>query len=138
MPFAVHAVVTKYLLVWFLLALVAIANGILRQSTYGKNISELAAHQISTIIAILATGIVVWFINRSWPIESALQAMIIGGCWLGMTVAFEFGFGHYVAGYTWQQLAADYDLLEGRVWSLFLAWIAIMPLVFFGFTGQNV
>jgi hypothetical protein len=123
--------VTRYLFVWILLAVVAIANGILRQSTYGKTVTELSAHQISTMTAILATGLVVWIVNRSWPIESTSQALIIGGCWLVMTVIFEFGFGHYIAGHPWEKLTADYNLLQGRVWSLFLVWVAIMPLVIF-------
>ena len=122
---------TRYILVWFLLAIVAIMNGVLRQITYGRTVSELAAHQISTITAILASGLVVWIVNRFWPIESTFQALTIGGCWLSMTVAFEFGFGHYVAGHTWEKLTADYNLLEGRVWSLFLVWVAIMPVVIF-------
>lgn len=123
--------VAKYFVVWLLLAIVAIANGILRQSTYGTAVSELAAHQISTVTAILASGVVVWMVNRAWPIESKSQAVIIGVCWLVMTVAFEFGFGHYVAGHPWEKLTADYNLLEGRVWSLFLIWVAIMPTVIF-------
>ncbi|MDX1507286.1 MAG: hypothetical protein R3358_03325, partial [Woeseiaceae bacterium] len=61
----------KYTLVWLLLAAVAIANGILRQATYGKSVSDIAAHQISTVTAILASGVVVWLVHRYWPIESA-------------------------------------------------------------------
>lgn len=121
--------IAKYLLVWILLALVAIANGILRQGTYGKFVPELAAHQVSTVTAILLTGTAIWVANRVWPIESASQAMIIGACWLLMTIAFEFGFGHYVAGHPWARLFADYNLLAGRVWLFFLVWIAIAPLV---------
>ena len=119
------------MLVWLLLAIVAIANGIVRQSTYGKFVPELAAHQISTVTAILASGLVVWFVNRIWPIESASQALLIGACWLVMTVVFEFGFGHYVAGHSWARLVADYNLVAGRVWSLFLILVAIMPYVIF-------
>ena len=121
--------VTKYLFVWLSLAIVAIANGVLRQSTYGKIVPELAAHQISTITAILASGAVVWIVNRHWAIESTSQALIIGACWLVMTIAFESGFGHYIAGHSWEELVADYNLFQGRVWSLFLVWVAIMPFV---------
>ena len=74
----VSLVTTKYLLAWVLLAMVAIANGILRQSTYGKVVTELSAHQISTVTAILASGLVVWIVNRFWPIESTSKALIIG------------------------------------------------------------
>ena len=123
--------VAKYLLVWLLLALVAIANGMLRQGTYGNAVSELAAHQISTLTAILAFGAVVWTVHRFWPIPSASQAWIIGFCWLVMTAIFEIGFGHFIAGDSWEKLYADYNLFRGRVWSLVLVWVAVLPFVVF-------
>ena len=126
-----HHVVLKYSLVWLVLAVVAIANGVIRQATYGKHLSELLAHQISTVTAILATGAVVWLISRFWPIESAAQAWSIGLIWLLATIVFEFGFGHFVAGHPWHRLLADYNVVNGRVWSLFLVWVMILPWVIF-------
>ncbi len=123
--------IAKYLLVWLLLAVVAIANGVLRQSTYGKFVPELAAHQISTVTAIVFFGVVVWIVQRIWPIESQSQAWVIGVCWLLMTIAFEFGFGHYVAGHSWGRLLADYNLLAGRIWLFFLVWVAVLPAVIY-------
>lgn len=123
--------ITKYLLAWFLLAIVATINGIVRQSTYGKTISDIAAHQISTVTGIFVTGAVIWWISRMWPLESSSQAWTIGVLWLILTIGFEFGFGHFVAGHSWEKLLADYNILNGRVWSLFLIWVAVMPFVFF-------
>ena len=122
--------ILRYLLAWLLLAVVAIANGILRQATYGMFLSELAAHQISTLTGIVFTGIVVWLLSRVWPLHSARMAWTIGLVWLALTIAFEFGFGHYVADHSWSRLLADYDLSQGRLWTLFLAWIAVSPWVF--------
>lgn len=121
--------IARYLAFWLILAVVAIANGGLRQAGYGRHLSELAAHQLSTVTGILLTGGVVWILNRFWPIRSAKEAWIIGTGWFVLTVMFEFGFGHYVAGHSWSRLLADYNLLEGRVWSLFLIWIAVLPYV---------
>ena len=121
--------VTRYLFFWLILAVVAIANGTLRQFTYGRHMPELAAHQLSTLTGILLTGGAVWLLDRSWPIGSAKDAWIIGSCWLLMTIAFEFGFRHYLAGHSWSRLFADYNILEGRAWSLFLVWIAVLPWV---------
>ena len=84
-----------------------------------------------------SADVVVWIVNHFWPIESTSQALIIGVCWLVMTVFFEFGFGHYVAGHPWEKLTADYNLLQGRVWSLFLIWVAIMPFVIFKFAQKT-
>jgi len=122
---------TKYLLVWCLLAAVATTNGIVRQVTYGKLVSELTAHQISTATAIIASGLLVWFVSRYWPFESASQAWTIGFSWLVLTIAFEFGFGHFVVGHSWETLLADYNLRSGRVWGLFLVWVTVMPFAIF-------
>ena len=121
--------ISRYLLFWLILAIVAVGNGILRQATYGRYMSDLAAHQVSTVTGILLIGGVVWSLNRHWPIGSASEAWIIGLCWMLMTVVFEFGFGHYVAGHSWSRLFADYNLFAGRVWSLFLVWITVVPYV---------
>jgi hypothetical protein len=120
-------VISRYLFFWLILAVIAIANGTLREFTYGRYLPELAAHQVSTLTGILLSGGAVWLLSRVWPLGSAQQAWIVGACWLLMTVAFEFGFGHFVAGHSWSRLFADYKLLEGRVWALFLVWIAVLP-----------
>jgi len=121
----------RYLLCWFLLAIVAIANGMIREATYGKCVSELSAHQISTGTGILFTGILVWVFSRFWPIESSEQAWLIGICWLFATIIFEFGFGYFVAGYSWKRLMSDYNIFNGRIWVLFLVWITVIPYVFY-------
>lgn len=125
----------KYIFVWMLLAVVAIINGIIRVSTYGQIMPELAAHQLSTLTAVVASAVVIWLANRRWPITTATEAWSIGLCWLLMTMAFEFGFGHYVAGHAWERLLADYNLLRGRVWPLFLGWITVAPFVMHKLAG---
>ena len=121
----------RYLLSWFLLAIVAVANGVIREFIYGKHVSELLAHQISTGTGILFTGLLMWGLSSFWPIESFGQAWIIGACWFFATIAFEFGFGYFVAGHSWRKLLSDYNIFHGRVWLLFLVWITIMPYVFY-------
>ncbi len=111
--------------------LLAIGNGVLREATYGNSVSELAAHQISTLTGILLTGVVVWFISRVWPLKSPMQAWIIGFAWLMLTISFEFIFGHFVAGHAWDRLLQDYNLLAGRIWLAFLVWVGVMPYIFF-------
>ena len=128
---ATGATLLRYLVCWVLLAIVAIGNGILRESTYAGAMPELAAHQVSTLTGMVLMGLVVWWFSRRWPPDSARQALLIGLLWVAMTVTFEFSFGHYVAGHSWQRLFADYDLSAGRLWALFLLWIAAMPYLFY-------
>lgn len=120
----------KYALAWLPMPLIGIINGSIRQFGYGKFMSELTAHQISTLTGIILFGLYVWFLSRLWRIKSSSQALTIGVMWLSLTVAFEFVFGHYVMGNPWCRLLHDYNLLEGRLWVLVLIWITIAPLVF--------
>jgi hypothetical protein len=117
----------QYTIAWIALAVVAIFNGVIREYTYGRFISQLAAHQISTVTAVVLSGLFVVFMHRLWPIESSRQAWIIGGVWLLMTIIFEFGFGHFVVGHTWSRLLADYNLFTGHIWILFLLWVLVVP-----------
>jgi apolipoprotein N-acyltransferase len=58
-------------------------------------------------------------------------AIRIGLIWLVLTVMFEFGFGHFVAGHSWQRLLQDYNIRAGRVWLAILLWVAFAPYLFF-------
>ena len=121
----------KYLIAWFVMLLVSVANGALRQFTFGKYLDEKSAHQISTVIGIFLLGIVIRAFVRRYPPDSGRQALLIGLLWMTLTVAFEFLFFHYVGGRSWSELLANYNLFEGRVWVAVLAWVAIAPYLFF-------
>jgi hypothetical protein len=120
-----------YLLAWMGLAIVAILNGVLRVKGYSPYMSELAAHQLSTVIGLSLFGIFFWFLTGAFCLESSKQALGIGAMWLVLTILFEFVFGHFVMGHPWRKLFADYNILEGRLWSLVLLWTFIGPYVCF-------
>jgi len=120
-----------YIACWFGLMVIAILNGTLREKVYGPYLTELSAHQLSTILGILLFGIFTWLISGFWKLPSALLALTIGGVWLFMTILFEFGFGHYVMGQPWAKLLYDYNIIKGRLWIMVLTWISIAPYVCF-------
>jgi len=121
----------KYLSAWLVMLLVSIANGGVRDLSYGRNMDELSAHQLSTLSALVLLGLVIRGFLRARPPASAAQALGIGLLWLGLTLAFEFLFFHYVGGHSWQQLLSNYNLLKGRVWVFVPVWISIAPVLFF-------
>ena len=121
----------RNLLAWFVMLLVSVANGTLRDFTYGKHLPELLAHQLSTLSGMVLLGLVIAAYVRFWPPTSARQALYIGLFWMALTVAFEFLFFHYVGGHPWSDLLANYDLTGGRFWPLLLAWVAIAPYILY-------
>jgi hypothetical protein len=120
----------KYVLAWFPMVFMAVTNGALREGWYGKYLSELQAHQVSTATGVLLFGVYIWALLRLWRLESAGQAMTIGLVWLGLTVAFECLFGHHVAKRPWRDLLHDYNLVAGHVWLVVLVWVTIAPYLF--------
>ncbi len=123
--------ILTYVLLWIPMVFIAIINALIRQYGYLRFVGELAAHRISTVTGIALFGVYIWFVTGRWRIESTGQAAAIGLLWLAMTVAFEFLFGHYIAGDTWERLLLDYNILAGRVWVLVLLWIAVAPYIMF-------
>lgn len=109
--------------------LVGVFNGFVRVKTYGRWMPELAAHQVSCFTAVAMLWMVAVYIIRRIPLPSIWAALAVGSFWVGLTVAFEFLFGHFVAGHSWDRLTADYDLSAGRLWIIVLIGVFLAPLV---------
>ncbi|MBA7589477.1 hypothetical protein ES708_31562 [subsurface metagenome] len=117
--------------IWFILGIVAILNGGLRNSFITPRVGEHAGHVISTIIfvcVILAATYL--FVSKLKIAYTNTDLLLVGTLWLILTVLFEFVFGHYVMGNSWNTLLADYNILKGRVWSLVLLTEFVAPLLF--------
>lgn len=119
-----------YLGAWLVMLLVSVANGALREFTYGRHMSELAAHQLSTATSIVLLAGVIRACVRLYPPASGSQAWGLGLMWLLLTMAFEFLFFHYLGGHPWSELLANYNVRQGRLWVLVLIWIACAPYLF--------
>lgn len=121
----------KYALAWFPMMVIAILNGTAREFIYKASLGELHAHQLSTLTGIILFGIYIWLIVRKWSPDSPRQAAQVGLLWLAMTLTFEFGFGHFIAGKPWTVLFQDYNLLAGRVWVFIPIWVTVAPYLFY-------
>jgi hypothetical protein len=50
---------------------------------------------------------------------------------LVLTVLFETAMGRFIQHRSWPELVRDYNLFAGRVWVLFLVWLALAPYLFY-------
>ncbi len=121
----------RYLIAWLAMLVAAFINGGLRDFTYGRHLSALAANQLSCVSGIILLGAVIYVYQRRWPFASARQAWSAGLFWMALTVAFEFLFFHYVAGRPWAELLAAYDIASGQLWPLILLWVLVAPYLFY-------
>lgn len=120
--------IIKSIITWFMFIPIAITNGIIREKFYKPVVGDLAAHQISTVIASAAFILLSYVMLKQNISRADINSLfLIGLMWVVMTILFEFGFGHYISKQPWDRLLADYNLLKGRVWGLFLILIFFVP-----------
>lgn len=118
------------LMVWFLFVILAIINGLARNNLYQERLGELLAHQVSSVIFITIIFTVTYlFIHFGKFGSTPTEYLFLGLMWTSLTIVFEFGFGHYVAGHSWDKLLTDYNIFSGRLWTLVLASSALAPVI---------
>jgi hypothetical protein len=120
----VIAMLLRAMFAWFGLMLLAVLNGAFREAVLTPRTDADVAHVMSTFLLILVIAVFTWLVIRWLGPRSAGDALRVGFLWLMLTLAFEFGFGRFVAGRSWAELLAEYNILAGRVW-------ALVPIVVF-------
>ncbi|QQS44050.1 hypothetical protein IPM65_00355 [Candidatus Roizmanbacteria bacterium] len=124
----------KIILLWVILAVLAILNGTVREFGYKPLVGDYLAHVISTVSYVLVMfGVMYFFFRKILVVDDARALLKIGLQLLLATIIFEFVFGHYVIGHPWEKLFADYNILQGRVWGLVLIAILFGPRI----VGRN-
>ena len=63
---------------------------------------------------------------------STSQTWLLGALWLGLTILLEFSFGMLVMKHSFAHLLADYNILAGKTWVLFLLAVFVAPYVGWG------
>ena len=119
----------RWIAAWIGAAALGVANGVSREALYAEAAGDDAAHVISTGTLLALLGGYIWLLQRRWPLSSRREALSVGAAWATMTVAFEFGFGHWVDGDSWSALLENYDLTTGKVWALVPVAMATGPEV---------
>jgi hypothetical protein len=119
--------VRRWLLAWVGAPVLGVVNGAARETAYKDRVGESTANQISLASLITLLTVYFWVLQHRWPLPTRRAALSVGATWAALAVLFEFGFGHYVAGDSWDELLKNYDVTEGNLWILVVLWIAAGP-----------
>ena len=120
-------VVVKAIGIWCLLVVCAILNGLFREKILNPYLGQDIALPISGIILSLLILAVAWLFISFFGARKPVDYWLIGGLWLGITLAFEFLFGHYVIGKSWEEILEVFDLTRGNLFLLVLLITATAP-----------
>lgn len=118
---AVHAITA-----WFVILLVAIVNGGLREAVLIPWLGRVAGTTVSGVLLIAAVFGVAWGMQRRRKATSIRQVWRIGISWFAATVLFEFVFG-FMQGKRWSELLSAYTFSDGNLWPLVLLALAVSP-----------
>jgi len=116
----------KAFLAWFLFGVTAVLLGAAREKLLRPRLSDLAAHQVETlVVCAVIFAFTVGFVR--WARPSGSEAWAIGCFWVILTLAFEIGIFHFVLGKPMAELTADFNILRGHLWPLVLLTELIGP-----------
>lgn len=121
---------------WIGMVVLAILNATFREVFITPSAGVYVGHVVTTatLLALLAVYVSVYF--RRMPVHNGRELAAFGVFWAGLTVAFEFLFGHYVAGQSWAELLALYDLTRGYVWIAVPLFLLVSPTLFGRFLSR--
>jgi hypothetical protein len=114
--------------VWWLLLLLAVLNGGVRDTWLSPRLGDPMGRAISTLLLCGLIFLTTWLTIGWIRPTSTAAALRVGALWVVLTLAFEFGVGHYGLGKPWPVLLADYDLSRGRIWIAVLVVTLLAPL----------
>ena len=115
---------------WFVMVVIAIANGFVGEKVVSRYLGDYGSHLYKTIFIIVVIFIGARIFVSSYAPEPVFSSALSAGLlWFFCSLTFEFIFGHFVFGFPWEKLVADYKIWQGRLWSLVLASEIIAPLI---------
>ncbi len=124
------AVLLTPLAVWVVMAVLAIANGVFRETLLIPRMDEYTAHVLSTALLVVAILVVsAAYFECSSVDFTTVELLLIGVVWTVLTVGFEFLVG-YVEGTPVSVTLGQYDVLAGEVWIAVPLTLLAAPVLF--------
>src|SRR3989344_5457198 len=119
----------KTVAIWFVILVAAIANAAIREKllvpAFGSGIALPVSGLLLTVfIFLIAYAFVPLFGGRKNKTYLA-----IGAVWFFLTLAFEFVFGHFVAGKPWHEILRVFDVSKGDLFVVALCATLVAPWV---------
>ena len=120
-------VILKAIGIWCILVVCAILNGLLRENILNPFLGQQIALPVSGLILSLLILAVTWLFIPFFETRPAMDYWLIGALWLGITLAFEFMFGHSVMGKSWQDIFQVFNIFKGNLFLLTLLASLVAP-----------
>lgn len=130
-------IVIRSLAIWLALILAEIMHGVLRAILLVPLVGKFRSNQIGVFTGSAIIIVIAYFTIRWVGARRASELLTVGLIWLTLTVAFEFLFGRFVMGLSWEELSSSYDLAEGGLMPLGLLILFFSPIIAATLRGRS-
>lgn len=116
-------------MIWFVIALFAVANGIFRETVLVSIFGQSIALPVSGMLLSLIVFVVTYLSFPLFGKNNALTYFLIGFQWVSMTLLFEVLFGHYMMGRSWSDISQVFHIMKGNLFIIVLLVSLFSPLL---------
>lgn len=120
--------ILKSALIWLMFIMTESLNGTIRTLWLAPSLGDQMAHRISFVTGAFIILVIATLFIRWLQTTHVSQLLGVGLLWSVLTLGFEMALGNIVLGYSWAQIAADYNVLQGGLMPFGLVWLAASPL----------
>lgn len=118
--------IAKALAVWLLILLLAVTNGVLRESVLLPLLGLPTGMLISGLVLCVLILIVSYLALPWLAVRKRKQQWALGLFWLFLTLSFEFSFAA-LQGQSLVEMLAAYTFTDGNLWPVVLVVTALAP-----------
>ena len=105
----------------------AIINGMIRDKFIKQFLGEALSLPTSGITLSGLVFLIAFLFVPHIGLSNPSSYMLVGLSWLGLTLAFEYLFGHYVLGKPWSEINQVFNLAKGNLFTIVVFVTAISP-----------
>ena len=113
--------------VWLVIVFVESVHGTLWQMFLAPAVGDFTARRIAFFTGMLLIFLIAYLMVRWIAAPTTGTLFAVGVMWVGLTLAFEFGIGYFVLGYTSKRLLEDYDITRGGLMAFGIVLMAFVP-----------
>lgn len=119
----------RALAVWLLVMAVEFVHGTLRWIFLRPHVGDFRSGQIGVLTGSVLFLLIVYLCEPRMKLQSARDCFRVGLLWVGLTLLFEWSFGHYVMGRSWESIGTEYNLSRGGLMTIGLLVFAMTPWI---------
>jgi peptidoglycan biosynthesis protein MviN/MurJ (putative lipid II flippase) len=123
--------------IWLLILVCAVLNGIFREAVLLPHLGKVGALVLSGILLSVCIVVLALLLVPRLGRLGTRQGISLGVLWLGLTLAFEFGFGRLVQHRPWPELLQAYTFEDGNLWPIVLVVTLVAPLAVIRLRGTR-